>query len=59
VIDEEGALTVDVTVSFENRDALARGAHEKVGKYQSLAEYLVLQETVREAQVLPIVIDSR
>jgi hypothetical protein len=40
-------------------DALARGASEKIEKYQPLADYFVSQGAVQEAQVLPIVVGSR
>ena len=59
VTDGERALIVDVTVRFESGDSLARGAAEKIAKYQSLADYFVSQGTAREAQVLPIVVGSR
>jgi hypothetical protein len=59
VTDGERALIVDVTVRFESGDSLARGAAEKIAKYQSLADYFVSQGTARTAQVLPIVVGSR
>jgi hypothetical protein len=59
ITDGERALVVDVTVRFESGDALAQGATEKLEKYQPLADYLVSLGTVREAQVLPIVVGSR
>jgi hypothetical protein len=59
VTDGDRALIVDVTVPFESGDSLARGSAEKVTKYQPLADYFVSQGTVREAQVLPILIGSR
>jgi hypothetical protein len=59
VNDGERALIVDVTVRFESGDALVRGANEKLAKYEPLAQYFESQETVREAQVLPIVVGSR
>jgi hypothetical protein len=59
VTDGERALIVDVTVRFESGDALARGAAEKIAKYQPLADYFVSQGVAREAQVLPIVVGSR
>ena len=59
VTDGDRALIVDVTVRFESGDSLARGAAEKIEKYQTLADYFVSQEVAREAQVLPIVVGSR
>jgi hypothetical protein len=59
VIGEERALIVDVTVRFESGDSLARGAAEKITKYQPLADFMVLEGSVTEAQVLPIVVSSR
>jgi hypothetical protein len=46
----------DVYVRFESGESLARGAAEKIAK---LADFFVSQGTAREAQVLPIVVDSR
>jgi hypothetical protein len=59
VLDGERALIVDETVRFESGDALSREASEKIEKYQPLADYLVSQRAVREANVLPIVVGSR
>jgi hypothetical protein len=56
VTDGERALIVDVTVHFETGDSLARGAAEKIAKYQTLADCFVSQGTAREAEVLPIVV---
>jgi hypothetical protein len=58
VIDGERALIVDITVRFESGDSLARGATE-VTKCHPLADYMVAEGTVREDQVLPIVVGSR
>jgi hypothetical protein len=59
VMDEERALIVDVTVHLESGDAFARGASEKIEKYQPLVDYFVSQGAAQEAQVLPIVVGSR
>jgi hypothetical protein len=59
IIEGDRALIVDVTVRFENGNSLARGATEKVTKYQPLADYIVAEGTVRGAQVLPIVFGCR
>jgi hypothetical protein len=47
VIEGKRALIVDVTVRFESGDNLARGASEKIEKYQPLADYFVLRELLQ------------
>lgn len=56
--NERGVLVLDVTVRYEHRDYLAKGAEEKVRKYTKLLEPLMRSCGVTKGEVVPILVGS-
>lgn len=57
--NELGVLVLDVTVRYEHRDYLAKGAEKKIRKYTKLIEPLKRSWGVTKGEVVPIVVGSQ